>query len=1007
MRLGGLVYRILVGIGLTGVMVIPGRAQGEIPEKVRQQIAELLADKDARTPAQMKLGSHLIYAARTARGQRITKSLESLPQSTSALSMRGSRVHVDVNGEITDDLIAAVKRAGGQVESAFPEYHTMQAWVPLLACEHLAERADIGSIMPAAMPVMASQPVRKPALKKPVRSFRRRTGALFSPPQQHNTVDIGGVIGEGADQVQALGYLGTGIKIGVMSDGVDSLSALQSAGSLPQSITVVQGQAGSGDEGTALMSVIYDMAPGAQMFYASAHISEANMAANIHTLVDTYHINILVDDVNWSDEGMFQDTVISQAITYATSHGVLCFTAAGNNNNFDSGTSGTWLGDFSDSGQTIPPVSGNVPYHLHTFGTNSLGQMIILNPVSPQPDQQAPGFWFVLQWDDPWNCPTNQYYLFVYSSQSQNITGGSTNPVACSSFYHPLQYIAQGQNNVSLIVAKDATAATRVLDINTGRAQLGRYSDSAVYGHSASSNEVVVAAAEVYYTNGVIGGGAIFTGGADNPVDLISSDGPRPMFFDPNGNLLNANAANPYTIAGGGGVTLPKVDITASDGVNTVVPKYNPFGGTSAAAPHAAAIGALLKSANPYVSNANIVAAMKSTALPVTANFIQTDGVFPRTQGAGIAMANLALAAIFPQVTITSNPIGQSLTIAGSGCNPGTYVTPVTMKFPTDASCTVTLANTTIPGGVGARQVFTAWSDADTANPKTITIPVGGPVTYTALYQQQYQLTTAAFPSAGGSVAALPTSTDGFYPTGTLVQLTAAPAVGYSFTKWSNDAGGTANPVFVTLSAPRSATANFGNPAVSATSLTMVSEGAMAGQTVQIPIQVGATGTAVPSNFQFDLSFDSTKLSFGSAQSSSTLTGAGKILGTQVLGAGSVRFQSTGANQTAIPAGTVATVQMTLNAQFTANGTLLTMQNCSSTNAQAVSLTTNCGTAVVESGWCAVTGGAAVSTADIKQMIKEVLGVLAPANDLTHSGGVNLADVQIVINAATGLGCPY
>jgi hypothetical protein len=40
-------------------------------------------------------------------------------------------------------------------------------------------------------------------------------------------------------------------------------------------------------------------------------------------------------------------------------------------------------------------------------------------------------------------------------------------------------------------------------------------------------------------------------------------------------------------------------------------------------------------------------------------------------------------------------------------------------------------------------------------------------------------------------------------------------------------------------------------------------------------------------------------------------------------------------------------------------------------------------------------------------MIKEVLGILAPSNDLTHSGGVNLADVQIVINAAMGLGCPY
>jgi hypothetical protein len=381
--------------------------------------------------------------------------------------------------------------------------------------------------------------------------------------------------------------------------------------------------------------------------------------------------------------------------------------------------------------------------------------------------------------------------------------------------------------------------------------------------------------------------------------------------------------------------------------------------------------------------------------------------VFYRTQGAGIAMANLALAAIFPQITIASSPTGQNVTIAGNGCNPGTYVTPVTMKFPTGAICTVTLSTTTIPGGAGAQQVFTVWSDADTSNPKTITIPLGGPVTYTAIYQQQYQLTTSAFPAAGGSVAAAPSSANGYYPTGTVVQLTATPANGYSLTQWSNDAGGTANPVFVTLNAPRSVTANFANPAVSAASLTMTSESGLAGQTVQIPIQLAATGTAIPSNFQFDLNFDQTKLAFASAQATASFTGAGKTLGTQILNNGNIRFQSTGANQTAMPAGTVAFAKMTLNPQFTTNGTLLTMLNCSSTNAQSASLTTNCGTAIVEAGWCEVTGDAAPAVADVQAIIAEALGVVKAAHDLAHSGKVNVGDIQIVINAVLGLGCPF
>jgi hypothetical protein len=992
-------------IGLAVCLAAPLQAQTALSDNARRQIAELLADKASRSPVERKLGSHLIYGARMARGQRITPSIDTLPLDRNTLQMKGDLVHVDVNGEITDKLIQAVNDAGGQIVSALPKFRTLNVWIPLLACEKLAARNDVETIMPAPIPTLASHPVSHPGAK-PAATLRARMGALFGPPQQVSIPDQGGLIAEGIDQVQAMGYTGSGVKIGVMSDGVDSLSQLQMQGYLPQNITVLQGQAGSGDEGTALLNVVYDMAPGAQLYYASAHISEAQMAANIMSLVDNYGINILVDDVNWSDEGFFQDTTISQAINYAVSKGVLCFTAAGNNNNFDSATSGTWLGDFTASGSTIS-ISG-VNYQLHDFGNG-----LVENPVSPQPDTQAPGLWFVLQWSDPWDCPTNNYDLFLVIGGS--VVGASTNLALCVSGSYPEQYISQGQLGVSVVIAKDPSSATRAIELSTGRAVLGRYSDGAVQGHSGAANEVVVAAADVFYTNNQLGGGGLFTGGAVDPIDLISSDGPRLMFFDPNGNPLNPGAPNPFTIAGGGAISLAKVDITASDGVNTAVPAYNPFGGTSAAAPHAAAIGALLKSANAYISNTDIVNAMKCTALPVTANSFfdgnlqlgQPNGVFPRTQGAGIAMANLAIGAIFPQVTIASKPSGQSFTISGSGCQPGTYSTPTSLKLPTDASCTVTLSNPTIPGGTGARQIFNAWSDGDTSNPKSFTVPVCSSVTYTASYQQEYQLTAAAYPSSGGAVAAVPSSADGYYPAGATVQLTATPANGYSLTQWNDDAGGTANPVSVTLSAPRFVTADFANPAVSAVSLNMVSQGGLAGQALQIPIQLAATGAAVPANFQFDLSFDPTKLAFTSAQAAASLTGAGKSLSTQTLPNGNIRLTSTGANPTTLPAGTVASATMTLNPQFSVNGTLLTMLNCSATDAHGSSLTTNCGSAVVESGWCDVQGTGVVGTTDVEAIISEALGLAPPANDLTHAGAVTVGTVQVVINASNGLGCAY
>jgi len=996
-------FRAAGWIGLASCLALPLRAQNELPEPARQQIAELLADKDARTPTQSKLASHLIYAARTLRGQPITPHIASLPLVMSTLHLRGQMVEVDLKGDITDDLTKAVQAAGGEIESGYPKFHAMRAWIPIDAGERLAARSDVRYIVPAAIARTASQPVKHPG-SKPVRPLASRTGVAFSPFPKPSVPDQGGLIAHGANLVQAMGYTGAGIKVGVMSDGTDSLSMLQQQGYLPNNITVVSGQAGTGDEGTALMNVIYDMAPGVQMFFATANSSEAGMAANIETLVNTYHINILVDDTNWTDEGMFQPTEIENAIAYAASQGVLCFTAAGNNNNFDSGTAGTWLGDFVASGSTITVGTQNYP--LLNFGDG-----VVENTVGPQAGNTSlQGLGFILEWSDPWDCSNNNYDLFVI--QNGNVVGASTNQQnaqGCGGL-PPQQYIDQGFANSSVVVAKAPSSAIRALWLSTSRATLPqRYSDYALQGHSGSVNEVSVAATDVAYTISppAFGGGGIFTGGTANPVELISSDGPRVLFYDSNGNLLNTTAANPYTVGGGGGVTVNKVDITAADGVDTAVALYDPFTGTSAAAPHAAAIGALLKSADPYLTNADTITAMKSTALLITSpNIFQANGVFPRTQGAGIAMANLALGVIFPQINITSNPTGQSFTLAGSGCNPGPYVTPVTMKFPSDAACTVTLSNTTISQGAGAQLKFTAWSDGDTSNPKTIAIPVGGPVTYTANYLQQYQLTTAAFPSAGGSVTASPASSNGYYPSGTVVQLTATPANGYNLTQWSNDAGGTANPVFVTLSAPRNVIANFANPAISATSLSMMSESALAGQTVQIPIQMGASGAAVPSNFQFDLSFDSTKLAFTSAHASASLTGAGKNLGAQTV-SGNIRFTSSGANQTALPSGTVAYATMTLNPQFTTGGTLMTMLNCSSTNAQATGLTTNCGTAIVEAGWCDVKGLGTVGAPDVQQIINEALGILPALNDLVHNGNITVGDVQLVINAALGMGCPY
>ena len=119
-------------------------------------------------------------------------------------------------------------------------------------------------------------------------------------------------------------------------------------------------------------------------------------------------------------------------------------------------------------------------------------------------------------------------------------------------------------------------------------ARLARATAGAVFGHNGGDSTVSVAAVNV----STAGGGA-FTGGATNPIQTYSSDGPRRIFFNPNGTEIT-----PGNVLFGSewGRDLKKPDITAADCVTTTTPGFISFCGTSAAASHAAAIAALLPS---------------------------------------------------------------------------------------------------------------------------------------------------------------------------------------------------------------------------------------------------------------------------------------------------------------------------------------------------------------------------------------------------------------------------
>jgi len=114
----------------------------------------------------------------------------------------------------------------------------------------------------------------------------------------------------------------------------------------------------------------------------------------------------------------------------------------------------------------------------------------------------------------------------------------------------------------------------------------------------------------------------------------------------------------------------------------------------------------------------------------------------------------------------------------------------------------------------------TTWTEVNTALTYTLVQCLAiNPLTPTTLYAgtalglfrydavTSYALTTTASPAAGGSIIRSPKAVS--YAPGTVVTLTASPAVGYAFTGWSGALTGTKNPVTLKMHGDRKVTASF------------------------------------------------------------------------------------------------------------------------------------------------------------------------------------------------------
>lgn len=490
----------------------------------------------------------------------------------------------------------------------------------------------------SALPVIANRKAGAAALQQT--TMPNITGAIVSE------ADTAHRAREGRRQFKATG---SGIKIGVLSDSIEALDQLQRQGELPSDVIVLPGQAGSGSsEGTAMMELIHDLAPGAQLYFASAFGGVANFADNIRRL-RAEGCDIIVDDVLYFNESPFQDGPIARAVIDVTNSGALYFSSAGNSGNKNDNTSGVWEGDFADGGAvtlTIRNANGTtrtVSGRAHDFDPGP--GVAIQNPVFRTSSLARPATLF---WSDPLGASTNDYDLFLISETGTSVVAASTTVQNGSQDpYEALTVPAAPQpSGRRILILKANSAQPRFLHISLNRNRFASSTPNALIpafstdgqtrGHNSAPEAFGTAAVDVATARG-----GAFTGGAANPVETFSSDGFRRVFYNPDGTPIRTNAdGTPNVLAAtNGGEIRIKPLIAAADGASTATPDFEQFFGTSAAAPHAAAIAGLVKSGNPQLSKTQIRDALLSTALDIEAPGIDRDS------GYGIVMAQPAMQA--------------------------------------------------------------------------------------------------------------------------------------------------------------------------------------------------------------------------------------------------------------------------------------------------------------------------------------------------------------------------
>jgi hypothetical protein len=576
--------------------------------------------------------------------------------------------------------IAALEAAGATVLEASASYQTVALSVAPEDLGALAEVPGLETVAPSFEPVFygAEEEAGRGAA----------TNATTSTTS-NGLCEGGAVISQAMTQLNVaaargvFGARGAGQTIGVLSDSFNTATEAIGGGPVatfagddevsndlpgPSSTcsgqqvpvnVIAEGPAESTDEGRAMLQVIHDLAPHAELAFATAYSTELQFAKNIENLAlpvaaGGAGANVIVDDVGYFAEPFYQDGPVAVAIKKVTEAGVTYLTAAGNDNLKESGT-----GNEIASWERSEFLAAECPAKVAALvGSASSKTCMNFSPTGTDTSfgitvEGGAELLIDLQWAEPWYGVESDLNAYVLDAKGNVIVGPRFRNAGSGALSQPLELLAwknssasetevqlvidrciQGCNSEAKVSAKPRLKFT-LMENGSGVSRteypssetVGITIGPTIYGHAGSAAAITVAAANY---------GQSATAPAQ--PERYSSRGPVTHYFGPViGNTAAAKLSSPEE--------LKKPNVTATDCASTtffatLLSDGWHFCGTSEAAPHAAAVAALMRQTQPAATPGSILTALESSASAFT-------NVKKRTAvGAGLVNAEAAITAI-------------------------------------------------------------------------------------------------------------------------------------------------------------------------------------------------------------------------------------------------------------------------------------------------------------------------------------------------------------------------